>query len=357
MEFSKIVEEYARDLHALIVEDDLVTQAIYEEYFGDLFGSYKIVSNGVEALEYFNEKKEKIDLIITDTYMPKMTGLELVKKIREKDFNVKVIVITGETDLNQISSYTLSGVDAIIPKPIDYNTVNNVLHRVLHSVNESKVLDAYTSQLEAMARDNISRKSQELKKKTINQEIKPVTKEKKQDISLVDKYKVRASTTHIKEDIDLDNIDIFNEDKIEAFKEDVSSYEIALMNAPKDNIELLRETLKYVLGGLSSLTAILNGIGAFKIASSAAKNLVDFVANLSDDDLKNIEKNELFVDILITILGDFDKWIDAVFISKTAKNNVNYFDASFANTCLELEMIFKEEKKTHNEDEDALEFF
>ena len=49
------------------------------------------------------------------------------------------------------------------------------------------------------------------------------------------------------------------------------------------------------------------------------------------------------------------KWIDLVFISKKT-DNIHYFDASFANTCLELEMIFKVNEKKIN-DEDILEFF
>ena len=55
------------------------------------------------------------------------------------------------------------------------------------------------------------------------------------------------------------------------------------------------------------------------------------------------------------MLEDFDKWIDLVFISKKT-DNIHYFDASFANTCLELEMIFKS-KDNIKYDDDNLEFF
>jgi len=43
--------------------------------------------NPVEALNYFNKNFTKCALVITDYAMPEMSGLDLIKKIREKDRN------------------------------------------------------------------------------------------------------------------------------------------------------------------------------------------------------------------------------------------------------------------------------
>ena len=49
----------------------------------------KIVSfvNPVEALDIFNKNFAEGSLIITDYGMPQMSGIDLIKKIREKDQN------------------------------------------------------------------------------------------------------------------------------------------------------------------------------------------------------------------------------------------------------------------------------
>jgi CheY-like chemotaxis protein len=52
---------------------------------------YTIVSfvNPVEPLDYFNKKFADCTLIITDYGMPQMSGIDLIKKIREKDEDYK----------------------------------------------------------------------------------------------------------------------------------------------------------------------------------------------------------------------------------------------------------------------------
>ncbi|MGZ8887459.1 MAG: hypothetical protein ACXW1A_04265 [Nitrososphaeraceae archaeon] len=41
----------------------------------------------VEALDYFNKDYADCSLVITDYGMPQMSGIDLIKKIREKDQN------------------------------------------------------------------------------------------------------------------------------------------------------------------------------------------------------------------------------------------------------------------------------
>jgi len=55
----------------------------------------------------------------------------------------------------------------------------------------------------------------------------------------------------------------------------------------------------------------------------------------------------------MSVLEDLYNWIDMVFVQKNT-DNVNYFDASFSNTCLELENIFESET---SQDDDSLDFF
>ena len=73
-------------------------------------------SGGVEALRLID--KEKPDLALLDITMEEMNGLEVLKKLREKGNDMKVIMVTGlenEQTINEANSW---GVRGYIHKPL-----------------------------------------------------------------------------------------------------------------------------------------------------------------------------------------------------------------------------------------------
>jgi len=88
-------------------------------------------SNGVEALKVL--RKEKFDMVFTDIVMPEMDGFELCEEIRKTSdwVDMPVVVISTHYDSNYIVKALRHGADDYIPKPIDLETVEKVLHRVL----------------------------------------------------------------------------------------------------------------------------------------------------------------------------------------------------------------------------------
>jgi len=87
----------------LLVEDEdsirnFATKALQDK-------GYKVIaaSSGIHALEILETLQENIDLIITDVIMPKIDGVEFIKRTRENRKNVKVIFISGyaEDSLNK----------------------------------------------------------------------------------------------------------------------------------------------------------------------------------------------------------------------------------------------------------------
>jgi YesN/AraC family two-component response regulator len=57
-------------------------------------------SNGQEALEII--KRESIQVLITDNVMPEMTGIELIKKVKERAPDIIRIVLSGQSDLQAV---------------------------------------------------------------------------------------------------------------------------------------------------------------------------------------------------------------------------------------------------------------
>ena len=80
-------------------------------------------NNPVHALNYINTSNiSNCSLIITDYKMPQMSGIDLIKKIREKDtdYKIKIMLISAfiKSDLNVDDILKILKIDKIIEKPI-----------------------------------------------------------------------------------------------------------------------------------------------------------------------------------------------------------------------------------------------
>lgn len=119
----------------LIVEDDLSTQRLFKsqlEYLG-----YKIIglaNNGLEAIKIYENYSKKIDLILMDYQMPIMDGLEALEILLEKDYNLKIILTSGNKNIEDI--VLGCGAIAFIEKPFGICILDNIIKNVLS--NEKK---------------------------------------------------------------------------------------------------------------------------------------------------------------------------------------------------------------------------
>lgn len=79
----------------IIAEDDPMLQEIYQMTFSGADYEVFMAENGKKALEI--AKKEKIDIVLTDSIMPEMDGFELIEVLRggEYDKNMKVIMLSN----------------------------------------------------------------------------------------------------------------------------------------------------------------------------------------------------------------------------------------------------------------------
>ena len=115
----------------LYAEDDLGVRKNVNELLSLLFKEVYLASDGQEALELFREHEP--DLIITDIKMPRLTGIELVKKIRETDDMVHIIMITAYTEVDfMLQAIELSLLRYIV-KPITEPKLFEALEKFLQS--------------------------------------------------------------------------------------------------------------------------------------------------------------------------------------------------------------------------------
>jgi DNA-binding response OmpR family regulator len=79
----------------------------------------EIVSDGEEAFSELTRKPGEFDLLITDHSMPRMNGIELVKRLRETAFRGRIAVLSAHLSEENRTAYLALGVDLMIPKPFD----------------------------------------------------------------------------------------------------------------------------------------------------------------------------------------------------------------------------------------------
>ena len=117
-------------LTILYVEDDDNIRTELSGLLSNFFKKIYTASNGEEGVEVFIKNKDNIDLILSDINMPKLTGIEMMKKIRGFDTVIPVIFATAYSDNNFLSDAIKIKVYDYIIKPIDIrkllNTINDL---------------------------------------------------------------------------------------------------------------------------------------------------------------------------------------------------------------------------------------
>lgn len=86
------------------------------------------------------------DLLITDIRMPKVNGMQLLKRIEESGIDCEVVILSGFSDYEYMKQAIHSGVAEYLLKPIDELELNrvmeNVISKIVHKRREKEVLSS-----------------------------------------------------------------------------------------------------------------------------------------------------------------------------------------------------------------------
>ena len=120
-----------KEMRILVVDDFSTMRRIVKNILRQLgFTNIIEADDGTTAMAKL--KAEKIDFVITDWNMPKMTGMELLKEIRT-DPNMKglpVLMVTAEALQENIIAAVKAGVNNYIVKPFDAQTLSDKLNKI-----------------------------------------------------------------------------------------------------------------------------------------------------------------------------------------------------------------------------------
>ena len=84
-----------------------------------------VAENGQEALKMMS--KNKFDLVITDHRMPHSGGLELVRKLRQRKYRGKIVVLSGHLSPENIGTYEELAIDEVLSKPFDLEELRDMV--------------------------------------------------------------------------------------------------------------------------------------------------------------------------------------------------------------------------------------
>ena len=113
----------------LIVDDEPKMQRILEIMLKQMGHNALLASNGQEALEII--KVNCVDLVVSDLQMPVMTGMELLKNLREQGIDIPCIIITAYgTVQTAVEAMKHGAIDYII-RPFDIHAVELTVNRAL----------------------------------------------------------------------------------------------------------------------------------------------------------------------------------------------------------------------------------
>jgi DNA-binding NtrC family response regulator len=80
-------------------------------------------------------KNSRADLVIADYKLPHLNGMDLIKKLREAGFEGEAMLITGHPDEVRIQDMSRLAISHFFVKPLDLNTLNLSIDRVLQPKN------------------------------------------------------------------------------------------------------------------------------------------------------------------------------------------------------------------------------
>jgi two-component system, cell cycle sensor histidine kinase and response regulator CckA len=116
----------------LLVEDEEDLRNYLQSLFESKGYHVYTAADGLAAIELFLEHRDEIDLVLTDAGLPKMTGIEAFKKLREINPKIKVMLASGYIELNEKSELFKAGVKVFIQKP--YNPYE-VLYEIRNTLD------------------------------------------------------------------------------------------------------------------------------------------------------------------------------------------------------------------------------
>jgi two-component system alkaline phosphatase synthesis response regulator PhoP len=140
-----------RKSRILIADDNAPNVELLEAYLADVDCDLVVAVDGQDALE--KVQKFQPDLVLLDVMMPRLSGFEVCKRIKDnpQTRRIMVLMVTALNELGDIERAVDAGTDDFLSKPVNrlelVKRVENML-RLRHVTDEVERLRQYIQQME-----------------------------------------------------------------------------------------------------------------------------------------------------------------------------------------------------------------
>ena len=125
-----------KHMKILVVDDEADVQPLFLQRFRKEIRSHEIefdfALSGEEALDYLEARHSEVVLILSDINMPGMSGLELLKHIKQKHHEPPpvVMMITAYGDAENYNTAMRLGADDFLTKPLEFSLLKEKLKAI-----------------------------------------------------------------------------------------------------------------------------------------------------------------------------------------------------------------------------------
>ena len=119
--------------HILVIDDDEEICRMLQELLSSEGHEVDIANGGQEGIDHY--RRLPSDLVITDIYMPKMNGIELIQNIRQLDSKINIVAMSGDFrnhNHNSLEWAKAMGALEIIEKPFDHQDFVSKVQAIIH---------------------------------------------------------------------------------------------------------------------------------------------------------------------------------------------------------------------------------
>ncbi len=130
---------YLKSLKLLYVEDNEGARVSTNMVLKEFFTYITVAIDGQDGFDKFNSGN--FDIIITDINMPKLSGIEMTKKIRDINKDIPILILSAHNELDFFMESIKLGIEGYLLKPIDLNQFLETLDKVTQRLKLSDEVD------------------------------------------------------------------------------------------------------------------------------------------------------------------------------------------------------------------------
>lgn len=138
-----------KEIKILMIDDNIKLIDMVKEYFKDSDINICLEAHdGSEGIDIITNKQNDFDLIILDLVMPNKDGMYVLKEMKNRGINKKVIVATSYNAAEVIREVSEYGVNYYVLKPFDLDNLKGRIYDIMNKKTVDKNIDFYSSNLQ-----------------------------------------------------------------------------------------------------------------------------------------------------------------------------------------------------------------